>query len=388
MRGVVLALAATAATASSVRIDDADPRWTFPLGWGAFTKTNPCTACAVKPDADRVSGGTWHDSSGDVSATLNVDAATAISVYTVCPGPLTGGGFYHLNVSFELDNAPAGEYIEKPTGCASTQYNYQIFSRTGLTLGPHKLVITNRLPSPEEQTSDLIIDYAIIDDGTGGSDGGSSSPTASQPNASQTPGDAKGQSRDDSSSGSSVPVAAIVVPILVVIALVAAVGFWWWRRRRQRTVNVDSLVATPYHDGEPGMRSMSNNAASSEVTHSFSPGPGTASLYSASVVPTHTPDADSSVLYIARNEQQAHDPQLEAALAIIADRAGRAQNPDAVSPAVAQSRRPEKAVYRPMPSVSTAGRSTSSTVTTSEARAGYMSPHDAAPPSYMDTVTR
>ncbi|EJD55171.1 hypothetical protein AURDEDRAFT_178967 [Auricularia subglabra TFB-10046 SS5] len=385
MRGVVLALAAVAATASKVTIDDQDPRWTYSSNWGAFSKTAPCAGCQVKPDPDRLFAGTWHDSSSDVTATLSVDAATAISVFTVCPGPLSGGGFYHLNVSFELDDAPFGEYVEKPTGCGSIQYNYQIFSKTGLKLGPHKLTIKNRLPSPQEQTSDLIIDYAVIEDDTSsGSGDGTPNPTASQPNPTQT---SQGQTRVDSSSGSSVPVAAIVVPILAVIALVAAVGFWWWRRRRQRAINVDSLVATPYHDAEPGMHSTSNNAASSEVTHSYAPGPGTASLYSASA-PTHTQDADSSVLFIGRAEQQQHDPQLEAALAIIADRAGRTQNPDAVSPAVAQSRRPEKAVYRPMPSVSTTGPSTSSTITTSDARGGYMSPNEPAPPSYMDTVTR
>lgn len=102
-----------------------------------------------------------------------------------------------------------------------------------------------------------------------------------------------------------------------------------------------------------------------------------------------------------------HDPQLEAALAIIADRAARSQGSGSqsgsgnVSAAQAQARRPEKATYRSnsnasapaLQRVASTTHSSSagshshalSTLTIDPAGLGGREP---APPSYIDSIPR
>lgn len=106
-----------------------------------------------------------------------------------------------------------------------------IYHVDNLPLKSHTLQILNRITNQQFHDSDLLIDYAVIDDGTPQS----TTVTGTGATASSTSAE---QTQTAVPSHSSFPVAAVVVPIVLVLLLAAGVGFWLSRRRRRnRPVN-------------------------------------------------------------------------------------------------------------------------------------------------------
>ncbi|KZW00649.1 hypothetical protein EXIGLDRAFT_830546 [Exidia glandulosa HHB12029] len=389
-----MALAAMAALtgANNVTIDDADStQWSYLGQWGIINPGSPCQGCALNLDPAKAKDGTWHELSQVGSATLTVKAATAISIFAICPGE-----FYLLNATFFLDGAPAGSLQVTRDDCPTDTYNYVIFSADNLDLKDHTVQVLNHVLDPKQPTSDLLIDYAIIDDGTPQSATSTASSTGSP-----TGGTSVGQTQTaGDSKKSSFPVAAVVVPIILVLLLACGVGFWFWRRRRQNGA-VGTLEAVPYHEQDVTARPYASTHGGATMA---STGPPASSFYGNDNRYVHADDATESTTFFA-TPAAPHDPQLEAALAIIADRATRSQGSQSgsvvnVSTAQAQARRPEKATYRSQSNASASGpalQRAASTAASSSANShsralstSTVDPvphHDPAPPSYMDTIS-
>jgi hypothetical protein len=123
-----------------------------------------CSFCLSQPDPTRANNRTWHDTDRANSATLTF-LGIALTVYGICPGPLPGGSVYVTNYTFTLDGQDAGRHIGE--GCSSLEYDWAIFSRSNLSSGSHTFTVTNAPPPLESviPRSDLLLDYAVYDDG-------------------------------------------------------------------------------------------------------------------------------------------------------------------------------------------------------------------------------
>ncbi|KZV99853.1 hypothetical protein EXIGLDRAFT_723907 [Exidia glandulosa HHB12029] len=210
----VAAISTVAVRAMKVIIDDSDPRWTYPpnQSFGAYSQQSPCTVCRSQPDPTLAMQGTWHDCTDAATATLNF-TGTAVTVYAICPGPHDDGS-YSAKLSFRLDGSSNGTFLDKQGGCDSYVYNYTVYSIKGLELGPHMLEVTNVPHDDPLNSSDLLLDYATIDDGR--------SSSAPHPHS--------------NTNTKHVNIAAIVVPIVLVLAIIAslvAVRFIRHRVRRR-----------------------------------------------------------------------------------------------------------------------------------------------------------
>jgi len=92
----------------------------------------------------------------------------------VCPK-----GVYRLNVTFLIDNEPAGHFMAPEGGCKDYTYNQVIYRKSGMPVAPHIFQVNNWIaPGDEYSTSDLVIDYAVVTPGD--STEGGDSPTTSQ----------------------------------------------------------------------------------------------------------------------------------------------------------------------------------------------------------------
>ncbi|EJD43914.1 hypothetical protein AURDEDRAFT_185238 [Auricularia subglabra TFB-10046 SS5] len=292
------------ARALNVTIDDTDAgAWTYlpAEAWGGLSATNACTDCQSQPDPLKTFDGTWHDCSEDGSATLNF-TGTAVTIYTICPGPHEND-VYRGHFAFELDGADKGRFFEQEGGCSENTYNHSIFHMSGLDLRQHSLQITNLAGTA--RTSNLLLDYAVIDDGV--------------PDPNPTPSSAPAKK-------ASVPVAAIVVPVLIVLAVLGAGLFFFLRRRRQ----------------------LARERAVNTEPSPFKPPSLTSSIpMTAFVLPGHSSrgqsvDSGSSVAQSPRR----YDPELEAALQIVAARSrsnASATTPSlhAINPPSDRKRRPQ-----------------------------------------------
>lgn len=275
---LALLLAGAGARALNVTIDDVDlAAWTYlPAqdAWGALSAENACSDCQSQPDPLQTFGGTWHDCSKDGSATLKF-TGTAVTIYTICPGP-HANDVYRGHFAFELDGADSGRFFEQEGGCSTNVYNHSIYHISGLKLGQHTLQITNLAGTA--RTSDLLIDYAVIDNGV--------------PDPNPPP-------RSAPAKQSSVPVAAIVVPILVVLAVLGAGLFFFLRRRRQ----------------------LAHERAVYTEPSPYKPPSLTSSIPMTVVLPGHSSRAQSlDSASLASPSPQGYDPELEAALHIVAAR--------------------------------------------------------------------
>jgi hypothetical protein len=206
-------LATVTTHATCITVDDADlTQWSYTGPWNAITPTDPCSACATQPDPTQAFNHTWHDSSLPVTARL-VFTGIAIEVYTICP-PYNASGYYGTNFTFLLDAADDGTFRGPQPACANFVYNYLVYARTNLTPGEHSFVISNSpFPGLNYSTSDLVLDYAIYDDGNS---------TAS------TGGTAL-------AGGKSLSVVAVAAPVAVMgVLLLVAIAMAGWLYRKQR----------------------------------------------------------------------------------------------------------------------------------------------------------
>jgi hypothetical protein len=149
-----------------ILVDDANSTWSYSGSWNAITSSTPCSACATQPDPSKAYNNSWHDTALDGMAQLGF-TGVSIEVYTICPPRQSDGSYYGTNFSFTLDNVGDGIFRGPQPACNEFMYNYLAYARTNLTLGPHIFQIGNSpLPGVGYSTSDLLLDYAIYDDGT------------------------------------------------------------------------------------------------------------------------------------------------------------------------------------------------------------------------------
>jgi hypothetical protein len=182
-----------------VVVDDANTTWEYSGPWNVITPSTPCEPCVAKPDPARAFNHTWHDVAVLATAQL-VFTGVSVEVYTICPSQIYAS--YGTNFSFSLDNIPDGIFQGPQPACAQYMYNYLVYARTNLSMGPHVFTLTN---SPISG-SILLLDYAIYDDGTASPSG--------------------------TTSHSSIPTAAVVVLTLIAGLLLLAniAQFLWYRR--------------------------------------------------------------------------------------------------------------------------------------------------------------
>jgi hypothetical protein len=166
---VLFLLFSFVAHAANVTIDDANPLWRYSsavgaTGWGELYPGHSCSFCLSQPDPTLAHNRTWHDTDRANSASITF-LGVAITVYGICPGPLSGGSVYVTNYSFTLDGQPAG--VHNGSGCDTLTYDWILFSRSGLTAESHTFTVTNAPPPQDSMIprSDLLLDYAVYDDG-------------------------------------------------------------------------------------------------------------------------------------------------------------------------------------------------------------------------------
>ncbi|KZV84541.1 hypothetical protein EXIGLDRAFT_776422 [Exidia glandulosa HHB12029] len=154
---LVGAAALSAAHAATITYDDTDAAWNYIGNWGVISAAAPCTACNTQPDPKKTHGGTWHDLSQGGSAQLSF-VGSSLVVYAVCPK-----GIYRSNFTFLLDNEPAGTFLAPEGGCNDYVYNQAIFHKSGLSVSSHIFQVNNFIaPGEQFSSSDLVIDYAVV----------------------------------------------------------------------------------------------------------------------------------------------------------------------------------------------------------------------------------
>ena len=205
-------------TGVSILVDDASSRWTYSTPWNAITPTNPCPSCLIQPDEARAYNHTWHDTAFVNTAQLSF-TGVSLDVYTICPPPLSSGAAYGTNFTFTLDNVPDGNFVGPEPACSAFTYNYLVYARRNLSLGQHVFVITNSQIDSRANTSLLLLDYAIYDDGAAA--------TTSTPNPTSS-GATASSHKTFQLPAVIASAAAAVVLLLANIAL-----FCYYRRRRR-----------------------------------------------------------------------------------------------------------------------------------------------------------
>jgi hypothetical protein len=229
---LLLSLLFTLTLAANVTVDDANPLWKYSsapdsTGWGVIDPRHECSFCLEleQPDPTKVYNHIWHDTDQSNSTSL-VFTGVALTVYVICPGPLDDGSVYVTNYTFTLDGAAAGTH--SGPGCAALTYNYPIFTKSGLSPGSHNFTIANA-PSPASSLiprSDLLLDYAVYDDG-GLTSSTSIAPAASRPasvSSSSTSTSTPSSSSQRPQSGLPGTTALIGIVICSLIGLVAGGG--------------------------------------------------------------------------------------------------------------------------------------------------------------------
>ncbi|KAJ7227819.1 hypothetical protein B0H12DRAFT_1148398 [Mycena haematopus] len=130
-----------------------------PVYTGSFSPNSDCTGCTVHPDPARAHDGTWHDSSQfngapPVSVTLSF-TGIGIEVFCILANTIPGSTTT-TDLLFTLDDSAQQAYSHNPDSTSDYQYGAQVFSASGLTQGPHQLVVATNNPSG----SLLLFDYA------------------------------------------------------------------------------------------------------------------------------------------------------------------------------------------------------------------------------------
>src|ERR1700722_9084340 len=215
-------------------VDDANSSWAYtgtgPTGWNAITPATPCMGCATQPDPSQAFNHTWHDTVYLNSAQLAF-SGVSIEVYTICPGTQSNCG---TNFTFTLDSVADGTFRGPQPWCTDFVYNYLVYARTNLTMGLHVFEITNSLdPDIDHSNTELLLDYAIYDDGI------VVPPSASS--ASSTP-----STPPASNSHSSLPITAIAI-VAGLLLLANITQFVWYRKYKSGIPPYPRMPQTPFN---------------------------------------------------------------------------------------------------------------------------------------------
>jgi len=225
MYGLILfSVFLTSTYGTRIFVDDANSSWTYIGAWNVITPATPCAMCTMA-DPSKAFNHTWHDTSGLSSAQLAF-TGVSIEVYTICPDVESG---YGTNFTFTLDDIGDGTFRGPQPSCARFVYNYLVYARTNLTLGPHLFEISNTPQGGLDTITNLLLDYAVYDDGSV-----VAPPVVAPPVVTPPP---------TSNSHSSLPIVAVIVPAIVAgLLLLANISrFIWYRTHKKKSPPI-----TPY----------------------------------------------------------------------------------------------------------------------------------------------
>src|ERR1700722_14514273 len=235
MYGLILfSVFLTSTYGTRIFVDDANSSWTYIGAWNVITPATPCAMCTMA-DPSKAFNHTWHDTSGLSSAQLAF-TGVSIEVYTICPDVESG---YGTNFTFTLDDIGDGTFRGPQPSCARFVYNYLVYARTNLTLGPHLFEISNTPQGGLVTITNLLLDYAVYDDG--------SVVAPSAPSASPTP-----STPPTSNSHSSLSIAAVIVPAIIAgLLLLANITQFIWYRKHKSSQTLSLTSDPPMQSGSP-----------------------------------------------------------------------------------------------------------------------------------------
>ena len=214
--GLIFAALSVSVLGKRIFVDDSASNWTYSVGWRSASASTPCTSCATQPDPARALDRTWHDTIGPANARLSFFGGS-IELYTICPPPDADGSFYGTNFTFALDGVPDGMFIGPRPACSQYVYNYLVYARTNLSLSEHTLTVTNEQIGSLANSSNLLLDYAVYDDGD--------APSPSLPVPASPPPAATTIVASPISKPHTFPLAAIVAPAVAAGVLLLAIIF-------------------------------------------------------------------------------------------------------------------------------------------------------------------
>ncbi|KAK7008272.1 hypothetical protein R3P38DRAFT_3211197 [Favolaschia claudopus] len=130
-----------------------------PVYTGTFSSNSDCSSCVVHPDPSEAHGGTWHDSSQfngapAIGVTLSF-TGTGIDVFCILANTLPNTDTI-TSLAITLDGSPQQPFLHTPDSSSSYVYNAKVFSTSGLSQGPHEVVLLTNRP----EGSLLLFDYA------------------------------------------------------------------------------------------------------------------------------------------------------------------------------------------------------------------------------------
>lgn len=180
---ILILLSRSSATATNRTIDDyyGDSVTGYPPVYSGSWNYGPtCSGCSAHPNATSTFNASWHDATSDptVSSTNTITlafngtslkvfqavgtdgcAGTAIWVYGIMLNSMSPSIVTVTNVTFAMDGATSGTFVHTPDPEKETpDYNFTIYSKTGLQNGEHMLVMTMMQDSGP---SVLMFDWAI-----------------------------------------------------------------------------------------------------------------------------------------------------------------------------------------------------------------------------------
>jgi len=230
MYGLILFSVFLASThGTRIVVDDANSSWTYTGMWNAITPATPCPACGTQPDPSQAFNHTWHDTVSLNSAQLAF-TGVSIEVYTICPGTESG---YGTNFTFTLDSVADGTFRGPQPWCTQFVYNYLVYARTNLTMGLHVFEISNSPQHGLYTITNLLLDYAIYDDGI--------VVAPSAPSASSTP-----STPPASNSHSSLPITAVAI-VAGLLLLANITQFVWYRKYKSGIPPYPRMPQTPFN---------------------------------------------------------------------------------------------------------------------------------------------
>ncbi|EJF62029.1 hypothetical protein DICSQDRAFT_43438, partial [Dichomitus squalens LYAD-421 SS1] len=133
--------------------------------WHAGSPSEDCDSCKITLailDVHRIHNHTWHDAThtpGLTPAQIIVNfTGTAVYVHNIVPKFLPNNTATFANISFTVDGADIGSFLHTPDLSTEViQYNQLVHSITGLSNGPHTLVMT----ADGDTESLVLFDYVL-----------------------------------------------------------------------------------------------------------------------------------------------------------------------------------------------------------------------------------
>ncbi|KAJ7479223.1 hypothetical protein FB451DRAFT_1556867 [Mycena latifolia] len=166
---------------TTTKIDDTDPRFSFPPNWNAITPSTPCGGCEAQPDnVSEIYEGTWHDGSYMAGAAQQTTGSftftgSAVEIYGIDMDRS------QANIVFTLGSTTATHHY---SGTTRFSYNILFFSASGLAADQSHIVSWVLETEATEAAAgvnlqDALFDYAIVTSGTADSAGSNDGNTGS-----------------------------------------------------------------------------------------------------------------------------------------------------------------------------------------------------------------